>query len=138
MTTEEVKQLRLGNLILPTFSEIPRIVKGISIHFLWINNDMEHTIGPYEIEDFRFIPLTEEWLIKFGFGYNRITKRRYIEYYRLGDSNQSVLFVGKDKQIGFWYGVQNHTLDTVAINSVQYVHQLQNLYFALTGKELTI
>jgi hypothetical protein len=65
------------------------------------------------------IPLTEEWLIKFGFDgqdYNLFT----IELSR----NQFMML--KDEWL------------IVISNNCKYVHQLQNLYFALTGEELTI
>jgi len=65
------------------------------------------------------IPLTEEWLIKFGFDgqdYNLFT----IELSR----NQFMIL--KDEWL------------IVISNNCKYVHQLQNLYFALTGEELTI
>lgn len=74
----------------------------------------------YEYEP---IPLTEEWLIKFGF----IKNTRFYRHpktmwdYSLID-NELELFSG-------WDG------DTYTV-SCKYVHQLQNLYFALTGQEL--
>lgn len=69
---------------------------------------------------FQPIPLTEEWLVKLGFKFN-------------SDSNV--------------YSIDNFFIYTEAYNkiiitydclmrSVEYVHQLQNLYFALTGEEL--
>jgi hypothetical protein len=63
------------------------------------------------------IPLTEEWLLKFGFKNNRLG---------LFDCIKVV------EDIGFHiYFIQRH------LKEVQYVHQLQNLYFALVGEELT-
>ena len=65
------------------------------------------------------IPLTEEWLEKFGFtydGYAWIT---------------GVLVLIKPHSNGGYY-IQNWT-GTIEI---KYVHQLQNLYFVLTEKEL--
>lgn len=71
------------------------------------------------------IPLTEEWLLKFGF--EKINHRiegiiykkswlRFNEYARLID----------------WRG------GSIESKVCFYVHQLQNLYFALTGEELTL
>jgi len=67
-----------------------------------------------KIIHFSPIPLTEEWLLKFGFTEN--------SYYNLKSTG------GTDYIFG--YKKQNYT-------SLRYVHQLQNLYFALTGEELT-
>ena len=78
--------------------------------------------------DFHPIPLTEEWLLKFGFEYHhKIISRRF---YNIGN-----LFaeVGGDGRTAI-YG----TLAGELMCFVNYVHQLQNLYFALTGEELIL
>lgn len=64
------------------------------------------------------IPLTEEWLLKFGFEItgNFQTKDRFQTH-------------KQDGIIWFEHGY--------IVVELQYVHQLQNLYFALTGEELT-
>lgn len=71
---------------------------------------------------FQPIPLTEEWLVKLGFdGYSK---------YILGGGRIRIKFVrnGTRTQTSF---------KNVAIpRQIKYVHQLQNLYFALTGEEL--
>jgi hypothetical protein len=80
------------------------------------------------------IPLTEEWLLKFGF----------IEYIDFG-----VKMGTYDKMplCGFTYSI--HTKKVMIMHKgnsmshwlkidIDYVHQLQNIYFALTGEELTI
>ena len=79
------------------------------------------------------IPLTEEWLLKLRF-----------------EVFDSVRFLGDGYNV--WKQLPNsrfslYTIDGLQwicrilaheLNEVQYVHQLQNLYFALTGNELTI
>jgi hypothetical protein len=65
------------------------------------------------------IPLTEEWLEKFGFEYSDLN----------GDSG---LWKIPPFQI---YGKYNQFIYDYRLD-VNYVHQLQNLYFALTGQEL--
>lgn len=45
-------------------------------------------------------------------------------------------FIGKLTDYGFAYYIDKN--DNQPLISIKYVHQLQNLYFALTGKELTI
>lgn len=66
---------------------------------------------------FRPIPLTEEWLLKFGFRSDGGD---------LFEKSDIALFFSLDK----FYKLDGFDL------SVKYVHQLQNLYFALIGKEL--
>jgi hypothetical protein len=70
------------------------------------------------------IPLTEEWLLKFGF-----SEMLYGWW-----SNK--IFLTKDENGGIWF-YYNGTTQTEAFE-LKSVQQLQNLYFALTGEELTI
>lgn len=78
--------------------------------------------------DLKPILLTEEWLLKFGFsletkiGGDGIKFRVY---------HFDVLTFNTNH--GWWYSVI-HLRET----TLDYVHQLQNFYFALTGKELTL
>ena len=69
------------------------------------------------------IPLTEEWLVKFGF--EKTTKWNNVQHTKgiLQIRNLYILFVKGRNQS--WI-------------NLKHVHQLQNLYFALTGEELTI
>jgi hypothetical protein len=77
---------------------------------------------------FKPIPLTEEWLLKFGF---EKKGQLYIKDF-FGD------YIGVD--------VEDFSIGTYAFGRIAHapqptfmnVHQLQNLYFALTGEELTI
>jgi hypothetical protein len=110
------KELRIGNFIYNDKKEIYKVT--------WIN--IEKISNP--------ILLTEEWLLKFGF-------KEFIDFgYKTGVFDKLPL------SIGFSYCMNNkkvmimHEKNTVShwINKkIEYVHQLQNLYFALTGEELT-
>ena len=73
--------------------------------------------------DFKPIPLTEEWLIKFGFS-------RDGSYW--SHRHLNILTVEK---IGG--GEMLMTPNRKYALELKHVHQLQNLYFALTGEELT-
>ena len=81
------------------------------------------------------IPLTEEWLLKFGF------IRHHYDY------ANDVIYIKNiaDNEIDnaeFEWGVYPNELGSgIQIKnrkSLKYVHQLQNLYFALTGEELIL
>lgn len=81
---------------------------------------------------FEPIPLTEEWLIKLGF--EKIVDNEFTLRYDL------------KKDPRFDYSLPKHNLKTFGLrfygsdffNVVKYVHQLQNIYFALTNTELEI
>lgn len=73
------------------------------------------------------IPLTEEWLVKLGFDYYPDN-----DSYQLESLYGFVIFgrIGK----GFNVFVNSDEIG----NQINFVHQLQNLFYALTGEELTI
>lgn len=94
------------------------------------------------------IPLTEEWLLKFGFEFYdyELDDEEDVEEnetgiyksYRLNKSKflYYAVFINSDNTIDFC--VKPRWCDYVALNFIQYVHQLQNLYFALTNTELEL
>lgn len=75
------------------------------------------------------IPLTEEWLLKFGFNYS--------------DDEKCFMSLKVFRTFKFISDYSNN-FSTVTYrlndttNEIKYIHQLQNLYFALTGEELTL
>ncbi len=73
------------------------------------------------------IPLTEEWLVKFGF---KRDSTLYGETRKLGCFNIGKLTNG--------YFIEGGVDSNKTSINIQYVHQLQNLYFSLTNEELTI
>jgi len=66
------------------------------------------------------IPLTEEWLVKFGFENNSMNLDEE------GFLHLDISFIG---------GV-NVYINDMEYSHINHVHQLQNLYFALTGEEI--
>jgi len=105
----------------------------------------------FEREDFNYefvlssqwepIPLNEEWLLKFGFEKINIvydSGRDYGVEYKL-KTEEFILVYSDDFSLGIF---ANNEYDELGmdpdIDLFKYVHQLQNLYFALSGKELEI
>lgn len=82
---------------------------------------------PFEIEG---IPLDSSWLERAGFDKNRRKEISTIDdiQIELITPGSSIDFI----EVYLRWDYVRHYLT----NKVQYVHQLQNLYFALTGKEL--
>ena len=81
------------------------------------------------------IPLTEEWLLKFGF--NKEYQKGYIGI----DVCNSDFVLTEPLKMGEWqtnYTFQFETGSVPKFKEIEYVHQLQNLYFALTGEELIL
>jgi hypothetical protein len=78
----------------------------------------------YYSDEIKTIPLTEELLLKFGF------ELFYLDTpYQYGYQKNSMEVVC-DKSKGL------NEISVIDSPHIKYVHQLQNLYFALTGEEL--
>jgi len=84
------------------------------------------------LADFFPIPLTEEWLIKLGLLFKSKNLYGYFEYDFPYDSFK-ITYDSSDPDPDYQIIFEGNGLAYV-----KYVHQLQNLYFALTGEELTI
>lgn len=124
----EPKELRIGNLL--NHSEL-----GI-VEVIGVGKDYIHVIyngeTHYEnIRSFSTIPLTEEILLKFGFEKiksdeypHKFIINKYMRYeVEIENLNSKNCFV-------FSHGKKFSSI------KIEYVHQLQNLYFSLTVKEL--
>ena len=109
----EATELRIGNWILNGIGE------KFQANGETIGNFMA---GQMVLGNFNPIPLTEEWLLKLGFR-KMVTQDKHPTFLREGIHwNDGIIYVS---QLGF-------------LNHIKSVHQLQNLYHALTGKELTL
>jgi hypothetical protein len=100
----KANELRLNNIILYK-GEAYKISGNYILFKTCVNIERKD-------KDYEPIPLTEEWLLKFGFIWH-------------GD-------------IKILKGYLNNYVDGNGETHLKYVHQLQNLYFALTNEELKI
>jgi hypothetical protein len=138
----KAQELRLGNLVAAE-----------------VNGEWNDCVGVYDLNEDELngfksylrqaagIPLTEEWLLKFGF-----IKGEYADFWSINvlrdDEDKSHLYLyahlykGEMYEFGLCSGEKeefNHLENERAyVLKIEYVHQLQNLYFALTGEELTL
>jgi hypothetical protein len=124
----KANELRIGNLLLDRGDKLLRLdywdfmkpaqrmfIEGSEVHSL--TEDLEYC---------KPIPLTAEWLLRFGF-YQSMSWTYAIE---LKGNLKLVYYLGeKVWSIGF----KSYS----DFSNLKYVHQIQNLYFALTGEELT-
>jgi hypothetical protein len=125
----KASELRIGNYIL--FSEDNTIFEVGSIEekgFTVQNKEETTWIEAYEFDP---IPLTEEWLIKFGFSREvKVGSEMGTDGVEFRVYHFDVLTFNTNH--GWWYKVQR-----INDTPLEYVHQLQNFYFAIKGKELT-
>lgn len=114
----------------------------------------QHILGLHQIEvagkiciDLEPIPLTEEWLIRLGFEKRIINntfpeyfiectpknyKMKYFLFFRFG------LYHTTPKGVCDEQGWRPELSGSVHCFHLQHVHQLMNLFYALTGEELTL
>jgi len=84
------------------------------------------------------VKITVEWLVKFGF---KLTEGGYVKRFsRFGDDEKSFLATEYNPVMKRWLFVvgSDNSETVVAINAFEFLHQLQNLYFSLTGEELIL
>jgi hypothetical protein len=88
--------------------------------------------------DIEPIPLTEEWFLKFGFKSIDKSENDFITY---TDQEHNYYFqIDVRKNDGKYLILDNSFDDLRAFSMVDFttVHQLQNIYYALTGVELSV
>ena len=117
----KANELRIGNYV--KFGKLFKKVVEIAEEGFYIL-DKDGTTLKNTWADLQPIPLTEEWLLKFGL------EKELDSFYRFNKSSMI--------EICFYDGGILVTNQSVCLNSIKYVHQLQNLYFALTGEELVV
>ena len=121
-----INELKVGNLF--RFISTDSIERVADMRTAGIKTP---TINNVQISDCDPIQLNEDWLVKFGFENvdDEIDYSEFVLNYVTIEGN------GSDKQEPFHFvrDVDYRERKT----EIKYVHQLQNLYFALTGTELT-
>ncbi len=132
----KAEELRIGNLVLratgwdkngvPFFSDNLYMVDNISSFSIGIHDFPEFQgCNEIPIKDLEPILLTEDWLIKFGF-----------------EIKENVLIKEGFRIFrGYWDSIdlnQGSEYSGVAIQKIKTVHELQNIYYILTGKELEL
>jgi hypothetical protein len=132
----KANELRIGNYVTWRDEEskdsiltVTGIVLNDCIWVEWEWEDGEKDYTECDFDGLKPIPITEEFLIKFGFEkcdkYNMAYTWRHKDVFfelRVEEDFESIRF---------------ENLPSI-FSEIKYIHQLQNLYFALTGEELTI
>ena len=114
-------EVRIGNCVITPSNNIDTIM----------DYDFLIRKGFSNIELYKPIELNEEWLLKFGFDKVNDDKDNPPQYY-FNDSIHLAFGIVKG---GLFFSL-GQGLEPMGL--IKYVHQLQNLYHALCGEELTI
>lgn len=138
------KDFRIGNRIIYMGAEI--VIEGIQR-----DGDIDYTLnghpyGGHNVKHYEPIPITESYLLKQGLrSQKEMNEKWYLDYafvYSFEDELRcSDYFIATDLEDVYKFciatfddGMQSYE----SLRRLKYVHELQNLFFALTGKELEL
>jgi hypothetical protein len=132
----QANELRIGSSIEYFTPELEWVLKTVDVEDILQHVKSNDFIKEY----YRPISITEEWLLKLGF--ERIEFDDIISFWTIEFSDG--YYLEFNIMIGYTSisikEVNNIVGDTTIYlkTNIEYVHQLQNIYFALTGEELII
>ena len=125
----KLKELRIGNYIKLMLNDEKFAIVQVTLNDF---DAIDNKKGVYEP-----LPLTEDWLLKHGFSVKNFD-------YSIPISECKVVWltlIPQDEECTAYSVCVTQTDEdqenqNAFLSDINYVHQLQNLYFALTGKEL--
>jgi hypothetical protein len=145
------QELRIGNYVY--YEHTTHIVSGVhgnKVYSWWVKDgepvieyeakDISGTQveNPYMdvVSQYEPIPLTEEILLKCGFEHSNKGLNYGIFFVKDIDESDE-FYLRPSFEGGFYWGFNNHN-ELKDVKNILYLHQLQNLYFTLTGEELKL
>lgn len=137
-TKLNIKEFRIGNLVDRT-DYICRVVGIFEKDNGLVLDAINYKGERFVLQEVKPISLTEEWLLKMGF-------KKQEEYYYKSELDIDYCFLYADFRKD--WGLYIEYTDSPCLEDenkkypvsfgVKYIHQVQNLYFSLTHKELKI
>ncbi len=127
----KANELRTGNWVTAIQCDRSKVNQQIE----QINSLGDFAVTTHGWSELKAIPITKKWLVKFGF------VKLFSKFDNGYEINEMILNNTYDKGCEGWCFYDGNVACCNNMNyknPVKYVHQLQNLYFALTGEELTI
>jgi len=132
----KAKELRIGNFIYADglHGGVIKTVEGIDVKGTLREENRvilfkDHPVGEF-IQHCKGIPLTEEWLLKFGF--KKVLDEYKNELWEYQYDNGSQIRLWNYNNEGYFFELHD------SHPAIKYIHSLQNFIFALTGKELEL
>lgn len=121
----KTSELRIGNYVWNDYSG-NMVVTGIREDEVFLTKDWGLTIGLYHENHIKGIHVDGKWLVQLGFETNSYE-------YKIDDWYMGISY---DPEFEDWHVYERR--DNFHVKTIQYVHELQNIYFAITEKELKL
>ncbi|WP_312697063.1 hypothetical protein [Sphingobacterium mizutaii] len=137
----EANELRIGNTITHQNNNGIYLVTVLETLKNGVNVKTNLQLGEWFLryEEVQGTPLTEEWLLKFGF------KRNLLDSHNPEEGYYFSLKISDDRYCDLYFitGDKNGFTEVCLFPyeerfRYRYVHQIHNLYFGLTGEELEV
>lgn len=125
----KINELRFKNLVEYKFGDVVEILmmseKAVDVKRIGKTHRVQTIRTNYD--EIKPIPLTEEWLLKFGWEWDIF----YQGYF----GHNYTMFPNYNGGWRISYAKRKHDY---IVENIKYVHELQNLYWCLCGEELEI
>lgn len=139
----DANELRIGNKVRNDIHCAPDLAIDIYVGEICDGYIVQQNISPSHVRttlpfsELSGIPLTPEILGSYGFEKNTVYEEGII-FYESGEIEIQIVdngfYLGWVNETGYWGDVEKQ----IRSIELKHLHQLQNLYFALTGKELKV
>lgn len=147
--TLQATDLRIGNLVHPVINgyvleHIPHKVECATLMLIagQISNKNEQN---GTTTSFAPIPLSEDWLKRLGLELSETGNYFKMIKCPINEDSTFVVFPPKnlyndkrENDLGYGVRLQSYILDSVTLGIIRYVHQLQNIYYAVAQTELQL
>lgn len=142
----KVEEIRIGNYVMKQYYDHKDIVSisGYDFFHYEKREDINHLV---EWNSLSPILLTEDWLIRLGFNklrdidFNEFRQKVYgksiISGNALHEEKIVIILPFNNCEIGVYNSIEDESSYLLDRN-IEYVHELQNLYYVLSGEELII
>jgi hypothetical protein len=135
----DITKIRVGNIVFDNLNKRNVSVNGIETghNTVWVDWNNGKGIYPLYVFQVDEILLTKDWFKKFGADITGDPS------FMLGTPDRTLFFIINNKGISYPNIIVSSELSSldsqcIGLNSIQYIHELQNLYFCLTGEELQL
>ena len=124
-------ELRLGNYVQDNSWHVVAKITAITESYIKYEDLDGRKYSSSVSKDYlQPIELTNEWLVRLGANKGRLREYRFVD--------QPILLAECSTLKGQWFVYVSFSGRFESLHKIQYVHQLQNLFFALTGEELKL